>query len=72
VYSIQPLALRGPGVTEQPLNSRYYYHYRYAGLRLLITRSENYYILPVGWSLQDGDNITYVLQESDQIRIEEY
>jgi len=72
VYSIQPLALRGPGVTEQPLNSRYYYHYRYAGLRLLITRSGIYYILPVGWSLQDGNDITYILQESDQIRIEDY
>jgi hypothetical protein len=72
VYSIQPLALRGPGVTEQPLSSRYYYHYRYAGLRLLITRSWIYYILPVGWSLQDGNDITYILQESDQVRIEDY
>jgi hypothetical protein len=72
VYSIQPLALRGPGVTEQALSSRYYYHYRYAGLRLLITRSGSYYILPVGWSLQDGNNITYIFHDSDQIRIEEY
>jgi hypothetical protein len=72
VYSIQPLALYGPGVTEQTLSSRYYYHYRYEGLRLLITRSGTYYLLPVGWSLQDGTDITYVLNESDLIRIELY
>jgi hypothetical protein len=72
VYSIQPLALHGPGVTEQPLNRQYLYHYRYQGLRLLITRSGTYYLLPLGWSQQNGNNITYILDDSDQIRIELY
>ncbi len=72
VYSIQPLALRGPGVTEQPLNRQYLYHYRYQGLRLLITRSGTYYLLPLGWSQQNGNNPTYILDDSDQIRIELY
>jgi hypothetical protein len=72
VYSIQPLALHGPGVTEQPLSRQYLYHYRYAGLRLLITRSGTYYLLPLGWSLQHGNNITYILNDNNQIRIELY
>jgi hypothetical protein len=72
VYSIQPLALRGPGVIEQHLSSRYYYRYRYEGLRLLITRSGTYYLLPVGWSLQNGNDITYILNDNDLIRIELY
>jgi hypothetical protein len=72
VYSTQPLALRGPGVTEQSLNRQYLYHYRYQGLRLLITRSGTYYLLPLGWSQQNGNNVTYVLNDSDQIRIELY
>jgi hypothetical protein len=70
VYSTQPLALRGPGVTEQSLSRQYLYHHRYAGLRLLITRSGTYYLLPLGWSLEHGNNITYILHDSDQIRIE--
>jgi len=68
VYSAQPLALSGPGVTVQPLPANYRYHYRYQGLRLLITRAGIYYLLPVGWS--PGLNETYVFDETDQIRIE--
>lgn len=72
MYSIQLLALHGPGVTEHPLNRQYLYHYRYQGLRLLITRSGTYYLLPLGWSQQNGNDITYILDDSDQIRIELY
>jgi hypothetical protein len=70
VYSVQPLALAGPGVTRERLPSGFRYHYRYEGLRLLITRSGTYYLLPVGWSPQL--DLTYVLNESDLIRIELY
>jgi hypothetical protein len=68
VYSIEPLALSGPGVTVQQLPAKYLYHYRYQGLRLLITRSGTYYLLPVNWSPQLDE--TYVFDQSDQIRIE--
>ena len=67
VYSIQRLALSGPGVTEQQLPPGNRYHYLYQGLRLLITRSGTYYLLPVGWRPQL--DLTYVLNESDQTRI---
>jgi hypothetical protein len=72
VYSTQPLALSGPGVTERPLSKQYLYHYRYQGLRLLITRSGTYYLLPIGWSQRPDDDVTYVIDDNDQIRIELY
>lgn len=71
VYSTQPLALAGPGVTETSLNGRFLYHYRYEGLRLLITRSGTYYLLPIGWNATSYD-VTYILDDSNQIRIELY
>ena len=36
VYSVEPLALSGPGVTVEHLSIRFRYHYRYQGLRMLI------------------------------------
>jgi len=68
VYSIHPLALTGPGVKLDRLPAKYRYHYRYQGLRMLITRAGTYYLLPVDWSPQLNE--TYVFNESDQIRIE--
>ena len=50
------------------LPANYRYHYRYQGLRLLITRAGTYYLLPVDWSPQLDE--TYVFDESDEIRIE--
>jgi hypothetical protein len=70
VYSIQPLDLTGPGITEQHFGGQLLYHYRYTGFRLLITRSGTYYLLPVGWSPQY--DITYVLNDSGEIRVEIY
>jgi hypothetical protein len=67
VYSTQRLALYGPGVTDQPLVPGQLYHYEYQGLRLLIMRSGTYYLLPVGWNSQL--DLTYVLTDSDQIRV---
>lgn len=70
VYSTQRLALSGPGVTSQDLGATYRYQYEYEGLRLLISRSGTYYLLPAGWTPQY--DLTYVLDESDQIRIDLY
>lgn len=67
VYSIQPLALNGPGVMVSQLKPGALYHYEYQGLRLLITRSGTYYVLPVGYYPQMED--TYIFDDSDQIRI---
>ncbi len=70
MYSIQRLALSGPGVTVQNLGGAFRYHYRYEGLHLLFTRSGTYYLLPVRWNPQLA--LTYILDDSDQIRIELY
>lgn len=67
VYSVQALGLRGPGVSSQALSPGAYYHYEYQGLRLLITRSDTYYVVPVDWYPQM--DVTYVFTDSDQIRI---
>jgi len=67
VFSAQPLGLRGPGVTGQALSPGAYYHYEYQGLRLLITRSGTYYVVPVDW--YPRMDVTYVFTNSDQIRI---
>jgi hypothetical protein len=68
VYSIETLALSGPGVTCQSLPAGSLYHYRYEGLRLLYVDSGTYYLLPVNWASQQDP--TYVFSDSDQIRIE--
>ena len=68
VYSTDPLALSGPGVTVEKLPIRFLYHYRYQGLRLLISRSPTYYILPIAWDPKY--DMTYILDSSDRVRIE--
>lgn len=70
IYSVQQLALSGPGVTVQQITGRDLYHYHYDGLRLLLARSGTYYLLPVGWDPEY--ELTYVISESDQIRITLY
>ena len=70
VYSVQPLALSGPGVTEQQLPSGYLYHYRYEGLRLLYLSSGTYYLLPASWIPQL--DLTYILNANDQTMFELY
>jgi len=67
VYSTQRLALSGPGVTAQQLQPGFLYHYEYQGLRLLTIRAGTYYLLPVAWNPRQ--DLTYVFNESDQIRI---
>jgi hypothetical protein len=68
VYSVESLALSGPGVTCESLPAGSLYHYRYEGLRLLYVDSGTYYLLPVNWASQQDP--TYIFNGSDQIRIE--
>jgi hypothetical protein len=68
VYSIDRLALSGPGLTIQVLPAGYHYHYVYRGLRLLLAQSGTYYLLPIYWSPKD--DFTYILDQGDPIRIE--
>jgi len=67
LYSTERLGLSGPGVTVQQLPPGAQYHYEYQGLRLLLTRSGIYYLLPVGWYPRLDD--TFIIDDSDTIRI---
>jgi hypothetical protein len=68
VYSVDRLALAGPGVIVQNIPANYYYHYCYTGLRMLLMQSGTYYLLPVDWN--PGLDLTYILNQSDLIRIQ--
>jgi hypothetical protein len=67
VYSAEPLGLSGPGVACSRVQPGPGYPYECTGLRLLLVESGTYYLLPKGWTY--GDH-TYILDDSDQIRIE--
>jgi hypothetical protein len=68
VDSAAPLGLSGPGVTCRRVPGASGYPYMCTGLRLLYVQSGVYDLLPVGWTLPDGH--TFVLDDSNQIRIE--
>jgi hypothetical protein len=70
VYSIQPLALSGTGISVQKLPAGLLYHYRYQGLRLLYMNSDTYYLLPAGWIPQLP--LTFILGTSDETSVELY
>ncbi|MBB3730381.1 hypothetical protein [Nonomuraea dietziae] len=51
IYAPQRLYLEGLGITESPLpDTAAKFHYRYAGLRLLIRSNQRYFLLPACWA----------------------
>ncbi|MFG2287630.1 hypothetical protein ACGFOU_16425 [Streptomyces sp. NPDC048595] len=68
LLSTDRISLAGPGVEVSDLGAKVHYRYRYTGLRRLIERNGRYYLLPLGWNHQTGP--TYVIQESDDLRVE--
>jgi len=69
IYSNQRLGITGPGIDEQRLaGSDLAYQYRYSGLRLLIRSGGKFFMLPTGWTRDQGSVI--VLPESRSIRLE--
>ncbi|GAA3473724.1 hypothetical protein [Nonomuraea roseola] len=51
IYAPQRLYLEGLGITESPLpDADAKFHYRYAGLRLLIRSNQRYFLLPACWA----------------------
>jgi hypothetical protein len=71
VYSAQPLDLSGPGVTCARALAGPGFSYECSGLRLLWSEPDAYYLLPAGWKYGNDDH-TYILDDSDQIRVELY
>jgi hypothetical protein len=69
VYSSQRLGISGPGVDEQRLpGTDSAYHYRYTGLKFLVQSDGKVFLIPGGWSREQGSVI--VLGEDDSIRFE--
>jgi hypothetical protein len=70
LYSTQSLALTGPGVICRPVPGNSLYHYRCRGLYLLYdVPGTAYYLLP---TRRTASNHTYIISDSDQIRVELY
>ncbi len=67
LLSTEPLNFAPPGPCVKDLGKGTHFRYRYTNLRLLIERDHRYYLLPIGWSREKS---TYVLKDSDDIRIE--
>lgn len=70
LYSVEPLAMSGTGLSVQKLPAAYLYHYRYEGLRLLYMNSGTYYLLPAGWTPQLP--LTFIISTSDETNVELY
>ncbi|MEV4806361.1 hypothetical protein AB0K18_40740 [Nonomuraea sp. NPDC049421] len=71
LYAKDALALNAPGVTRQAIKSGKY-RYLYTGLRLLLSREDRYYLLPVVTKEQvrNGESRTFVLTPGDDLRLE--
>jgi hypothetical protein len=69
VYSERRLELHGAGITESTLSrSDSAYHFRYSGLLMLIRSNDTYFLLPKGWTPEEGFAIS--LAESPTVRLE--
>ncbi|WP_440106014.1 hypothetical protein [Streptosporangium sp. H16] len=71
IYSGKTLALNAPGVTRVTLADKTY-PFRYEGLRLLMTRGDRYYLIPLitvaDW--RKGNGRTFVIVEREDRRVE--
>lgn len=66
VYSKDLLGI--PLNTPEDFHGRSAYRYRYTGLRLILQRSDRYFIVPVGW--RHATDPVSILQQSDSIRVD--
>jgi hypothetical protein len=71
VYSSANLSLSGPGIgmsTMQAPNSEY--HFRYSGLRILVSSGGQYFLLPSGWRQGHGSVIVLPATDERNIRVQ--
>ena len=69
LYSVDKIALSGPGVSVDPLNlADSKYRYRYSGLRLLAYSSGKYILLPQHW--QHGRDSAFVVSDDENVRVD--
>jgi hypothetical protein len=71
VYSKVRLHITGPGVAVVDLNpTDALYQFRYNGLRTLLHSSGRWFLLPVGWTADNGATVVLLPDDSPDIRID--
>lgn len=71
VYSRDRLQITGPGVTLARLDEAdAAFVYRYSGLRTLVHSGGRWYLLPAGWTRDNGATVIVLPDSADDIRVD--
>ena len=71
VYSRSRLQITGPGVTLTPLDATGEgFAFRYSGLRTLAHTGGRWFLLPAGWTHENGATVILLSENSDAIRVD--
>lgn len=71
VYSSSDLLLSGPGITMNSIKlPQSSYHFRYSGLRMLVSSGGHYFLLPSSWRQGHGSVIVLSAADGGNVRIE--
>ncbi len=70
VLSTEPLGDLGTGVYIEELTEEAGYRFRYTGLRVLLHTGDQWVLLARGWTPENGDTITLILDDTAGIRID--
>jgi len=72
IYSTRRLQIIGPGVTvrDLELDNLAAYRFHYSGLRLLISSSDRWILIPEGWSRTNRASVIILRDSNEDIRLE--
>jgi hypothetical protein len=71
VYSNKDLHMPGPDVGIAVLSGKdTAYHFRYNGLRPLVYANHRWFLLPVGWTHNDGSTVIVLQDDPDRVRVD--
>lgn len=71
VYSSEQLVIRGHGVGVQPLAAAdSVYRFRYNGLRVLAHTEETWFLVPAGWTHENGDVVVLLSDSQEGVRVD--
>jgi hypothetical protein len=71
VYSQNDLHLSGPYVGVAVLSGKNTaYHFRYNGLRPLVYANNRWFLLPVGWTHNNGLTVIVLQDDPDRVRVD--
>jgi hypothetical protein len=63
--------LRATGVRVEPLSlGRSGYAFRYTGLRVLINTGDRWFLIPSGWTHENGDTVILLPDDADGLRVD--